>query len=207
DVRVRDVHEEVMRRLLPPVRLLLLPVPRAAHGEVRAGRMRDHQVPAIAEVLPNVAHLVVVVAVFGRHDVARPGVVPQRSKGPANGSAELACDQDSRAFTSWVALGARARAAMAMKSHARRACQSRMPSSLSWPLPDMPASAIDSSAARSSSRSCCSAVRAERAFAFARSKAPLLSYSLFSDAWWARSSSSAGSASSGVVIAVLHGMP
>src|SRR5690606_30199801 len=70
--------------------------PRPARCEVRAGRKRDQQIPAVAEDVAHVA-LIVPGAALRREDVAGDGEVPAGREGIAHGAGELAGGEDSHA--------------------------------------------------------------------------------------------------------------
>lgn len=71
--RVDHRHKELNRLLLPAVGPLRLEMPCPRYGQVCAWRVRDNQVPAIAQNRQHVA-LYVLPWYFRRQHVARPGI-------------------------------------------------------------------------------------------------------------------------------------
>lgn len=91
--RVEQALHELQCSLLPAVGALLREPTCAAHGEVGAGWVRDHQVELRQVEIEHVA-LVVRARLVGREQVAAHGVVATLDERVADGSAVFASDED-----------------------------------------------------------------------------------------------------------------
>lgn len=71
-------------------------------GQVRAGRMRDHQVPSIVEHGQYVRHHVPLRVPFARQKVAGPSIMAALAEGVTDDATELAGDQHSHVRRNWM---------------------------------------------------------------------------------------------------------